>query len=51
MSRENLNQIDIDADIEHLLWINVRVEFPEFLEEEPEDRIEDAFVPDEIETL
>lgn len=49
MSHEIFN--DIDADIEHLYWINVRVEIPEFLDEEPEEYHADAFVPENIETM
>lgn len=51
MSCKNIDKTYIDADIEHLLWINVRVEIPEFLEKEPEEYIADAFVPDNIETM
>ena len=46
-----IDNLDIDSDIENLLWINVRVEIPEFLDEEPEEYIADAFLPDNIETL
>lgn len=51
MYRQNHKEIDIDAEIDHLLWMNVYVEVPEFLDEEIEERIEDAFIPDNIETM
>ena len=40
------NQIhaDIDSDIENLLWMNVAFE-------QPEERIEDAYVPENILTM
>ena len=46
-----LDNLDIDTDIEHLYWTNVRVEIPEFFDDEPELYIPDAYVPDNIVTL
>ena len=37
--------------IENHFWMETSFEIPEFLNEEPEVRIEDAFVPDNIETM
>ena len=42
---------NLDNDIENLLWTNVHVEIPEFLEEEPEEYFPDAFIPENIMTL
>ena len=47
-----IDNLDIDSDIENLLWINVAFENPDFPSgSEEEIRIFDAFVPDNIETL
>ena len=37
--------------IENYFWDEISFEIPEFLNEEPEIRIEDAFVPENIETM
>ena len=41
----------IEEIIENYLWDGIPVEIPDFPEEQPEERIEDAFIPDNIETL
>ena len=46
-----IDNLDIDSDIEHLLWMNVAFEEPEFLDEEIEEYFPDAFVPENIETM
>ena len=47
-----IDNLDIDSDIENLLWINVAFENPDFPDlSEEEIRIPDAFVPDNIETM
>lgn len=44
------NDARFDAHLDHLLWMDVAFEEPEF-PEEPEVHIADAFVPENIETM
>ena len=47
-----IDNLDIDADIENLLWINVAFENPDFPSgSEEEFLFPDAFIPENIETM
>ena len=49
---EIIENLDTDADIENLLWINIAFENPNFLDfSEEEFLIPDAYAPEKILTM